>query len=550
MHRTSTIQVAGRDPMREYQKQKEKLQLIKHECIIEWTNRSNVVSKAKLSRLSDELDNIHRYLQALEDEKQTILGNLGQENAWTKPETQRQTLQLLDINSKIRDGEAAVERVGEKALAAIHEIEELESNEIELKRELQEARHNWESRWPEQEECCMILKLELSRAQAELNATYQQIQANFAEMGTSKANNTLIEVDTCPNFQDQMDTRKAQKINKQLSTKVIGDLIAFEDEQLKEGGLRLIVAEDEYAIDMTDLLTGGQGEEITKGGVIFDRDHLDSLVDLGSEFSEEKQGKNEKPEMARTSDDLAVLVTNFPIRSSNSGNINFPVEAPVFRDSADIVQALSKGYSQLINKRFESSNHDLGNMETEIQRFSNQLKLMQPLYDIGLAIRKRQVEVGSGKPGTEKDCLVIAKGNSAAHHAQVLADATWMMASPFNQRFKELYNGVPAEKVWEHREFTVLLDILNWRLDMSLFAPTGGIDKKTFDKLFNIVFPRIYPSFKTSEKDFELDKNLRDALAGMKAEHNKAYERDVQTRKMNRCFLKVQRRVNRQTQTS
>ena len=36
---------------------------------------------------------------------------------------------------------------------------------------------------------------------------------------------------------------------------------------------------------------------------------------------------------------------------------------------------------------------------------------MQPLYDIGLAIRQHRLEVDTNKPNAEKDLLAIGKGN-------------------------------------------------------------------------------------------------------------------------------------------
>jgi hypothetical protein len=89
-----------RDPMREYQKQQEKLALIEFECIVDWARKSVLARKANVSRLNGELSGLHQYLQPLEDEKKEILDHLSQENAWTDPGNQRQTLKLLEINSK------------------------------------------------------------------------------------------------------------------------------------------------------------------------------------------------------------------------------------------------------------------------------------------------------------------------------------------------------------------------------------------------------------------------------------------------------------------
>jgi len=86
--------------MREYQKQKEKLALTELECIIEWTKKTILARQAKARQLNDELGDIHLYLQALEEDKKIIMDGISEQNAWMKPENQRQTLKLLEINSK------------------------------------------------------------------------------------------------------------------------------------------------------------------------------------------------------------------------------------------------------------------------------------------------------------------------------------------------------------------------------------------------------------------------------------------------------------------
>jgi hypothetical protein len=82
-HQTITMHSPTRDPVRGYQKQKEKLALIGLECIIEWTKKTILTRKAEASRLNDELGDIHQYLQALEDEEGMILEDLSQQSAWT-----------------------------------------------------------------------------------------------------------------------------------------------------------------------------------------------------------------------------------------------------------------------------------------------------------------------------------------------------------------------------------------------------------------------------------------------------------------------------------
>src|SRR5450432_541367 len=61
MHQTNKMSFSHRNPMKDYQKQKEKLDLIKQECTIEWVGNMILEKKAKVSRLTDEIFNIQQY---------------------------------------------------------------------------------------------------------------------------------------------------------------------------------------------------------------------------------------------------------------------------------------------------------------------------------------------------------------------------------------------------------------------------------------------------------------------------------------------------------
>jgi hypothetical protein len=70
--------------------------------------------------------------------------------------------------------------ISDHLLVRSEEVKELEDIDAELNAELEAETRKWHSRWPEPEECCMILKMELSRGQAELEANYQQFKKQFA----------------------------------------------------------------------------------------------------------------------------------------------------------------------------------------------------------------------------------------------------------------------------------------------------------------------------------------------------------------------------------
>jgi hypothetical protein len=420
----------------------------------------------------------------------------------------------------------------------------MEDYEMKLKTELEEETHKWHSRWPEPEECCMILKLELSRAQAELNAAYQRVEKQFADMELVKPDNTLVDI-PCPPRPVHGRGLKIERRSREVGQEIIGDLIAFEDVIPKENGTGNEVPEQTYSADLEDLLTDCQKDSM-EGNVAVETRNSDILVDLSAGSTAETSESNTIPKVASTSDDLSVLVTDFPISiMREEGNYCVP-ETPAIREIEDTVSLLSQYFNQVIKQRFESSDQALQDKETELADLNKVLILMQPLHDIGLAIRKRQVEIDSSKPREQKDQNIIAKGNSAAHHAQVLADATWTMDTTGEAQFQEMYGGISAKIVWERRDFTTFLDILNWNLNMRLFKPTGGLNRTTFGKLFKVVYSRIYPSFEITDKDFEEDRNLKNWLADMRAEHDVANERDRQTRATNRLFLRNQRGMAQQ----
>lgn len=450
------------------------------------------------------------------------------------PPTLRVIISELPLR-RIGDARASIDLVGEKHLAEADELNELEHYAGALETELEEETRKWHSRWPDPEECCMILKLELTRAQAELDATYEQIQKRFAGMEAPKDDSTLIDI---PFLSLRWDVPKIKAKITNSAAKITGDLISFEHYFPKETQISKSIIEHENTIQTVDFLTDYLGKDTTTSSIAMATVKLDILVDLSPDTPAANPDTNEIVKRTSIFDDLTVLVTDFPLPRENGREVEEQTERRPFRDAADIVQILSKGYSQLIKKRFESSNMELKDMAAEAVEVRNAVRQMQPLYDIGLAIRKRQVEIDSGKAKEDKDEMIIAKGNSAAHHGQVLADATWMGLSPAEQRFKEMYNGVSAETVLKKRDNTTFLEILNWNFNMRRFRPTGGVNRKVFDKFFNAVFSRLFPSLRLADSDFERDGNLRIALAGMRSEHSAAYEREVQTRKMNRLILK------------
>ncbi len=309
----------------------------------------------------------------------------------------------------------------EKHLVPSDEIKELESYENELKKKLEEETTKWHSRWPEQEECCMILKLELNRAQAELNWVYQEVEKRFESLEHSTSGSALVDI-PCATRPIHESRLKSIERGRSAAKKIVGDLIAF-DSDLSEGtGASRMATEDSYVLDDVDLLTEHQELNQTISNLAIASGKSDILVDLSAESLAEMPETNPFPKAGRMSHDLSVLITEFSVPQEIEGRSCFMLETPKIWDIGDIVGLLSKYFLELMNRKSGSSNRIFNHEKSELEELNNLILLMQPLYDIGLAIRKRQIEIDSGKPRAAKDQAIISKGNSAAHHAQVLAE--------------------------------------------------------------------------------------------------------------------------------
>jgi hypothetical protein len=97
----------------------------------------------------------------------------------------------------------------------------------------------------------------------------------------------------------------------------------------------------------------------------------DILVDLNTEIPKDNPESKVTPKTLGISDDLAVLVTDFPIPTENGGNSEDSTEVLIFRGVDDIVQIITEGYVQLIKKRNESVNKELKDMKTEVVEVRN-----------------------------------------------------------------------------------------------------------------------------------------------------------------------------------
>ena len=109
----------------------------------------------------------------------------------------------------------------------------------------------------------------------------------------------------------------------------------------------------------------------------------DLLVDFSTEDPAKESQYNIFPYVATKCHDLSVLITDFPIpQEAERGDDAFEQEKAEIRDISDIVNVVV----ELMKKRFGSSSKDTKDEKSELAELNKLVHMMQPLYNIGLAI--------------------------------------------------------------------------------------------------------------------------------------------------------------------
>jgi hypothetical protein len=106
--------------------------------------------------------------------------------------------------------------------------------------------------------------------------------------------------------------------------------------------------------------------------------------------------------------------------------------------------------------------------------------------------------------------------------------------------FQTLYD-IPVHHVWEHRNFTMFIDVVNWGSDMAIFQRYYSCE--SFWPFYNKIMGTIYPGFKISSNvEFMKDAGLVDAYHMVESERKAGLEafRNAQRSRSKSVIFKVE----------
>lgn len=92
----------------------------------------------------------------------------------------------------------------------------------------------------------------------------------------------------------------------------------------------------------------------------------------------------------------------------------------------------------------------------------------------------------------------------------------------YTTTFQTLYD-IPVHVVWEHRGFTMFIDVVNWGSDMAIFQRFYGCEN--FWPFYNKIMGTIYPDFTISTNvEFMKDAGLVEAYHMVETERKAGLE--------------------------
>lgn len=197
-------------------------------------------------------------------------------------------------------------------------------------------------------------------------------------------------------------------------------------------------------------------------------------------------------------------------------------------------------------------------LQTKINEVENEKEIMTPLFNVGCTIRFRHKNKQRPKQfRTSKALLMVQAGDEAAHNGNALADAVLynahLPASNPDQKWEATFQGFydwSTHLVWQHRNFTYLMNMISWRWDMKNWA--GKFDHRgsddspfesrskeqtryiLFENSYSFMMSCVLPYFEiTSDEDIKNDKQLNDAYETMNDLRKQGYEADLDKRNPN-----------------
>lgn len=92
----------------------------------------------------------------------------------------------------------------------------------------------------------------------------------------------------------------------------------------------------------------------------------------------------------------------------------------------------------------------------------------------------------------------------------------------YSATFQNLYD-IPVHHIWEHRNFTMFIDVVNWGSDMAIYQRCYNCEN--FWPFYNKIMGALYPTFAISSNvEFGKDAALMDAYHIVEVERKAGLE--------------------------
>jgi hypothetical protein len=476
-----------RDLAREYERQRQKLDLLAQELQIQRDENAIDLNKREEKQLQDDIRAITCKLQRLDTQRPPNRKSIWRWTSYFNPRIAKKKLKGLDSESQLNKQLADLSNSQQKLSIISKDIQELENANFGAKSKLETAKTAYRSRWSEEEECCKT---------------------------QSKTLSSIL---------DQLANSNAEASAAKEELKKLKDLLEKCQEEKEKYAKDLGIAEMELQT------ANQQNEEHSKDfkaiGTKLRHAYL-NIQNMPSEDGLRKQRVSESQQPTGNTGPQTVAPSTPSMPSTPSLTSKFREEITYVME---LISNLAQGVESrrdTVFKALKETERRLEDSNRAVREYKEKVEQMLPIYEVGLDTRHRKYEldmkdIKDSRPNWD----LVHRGNEAAHNGRALADATMFQdfctgARPhrYPGEFEDQYNKVPAKIVWKHKDFTMFHNMLSWHMDMRQFGP--GYKKQRFQKEFDFLFSKIYPSFEVaSNQAIEKDPQLSAAYNNLWLDH-------------------------------
>jgi hypothetical protein len=413
-------------------------------------------------------------------------------------------LKGLDSELQLKRQLVDLPKAQQKLSIISKDIRELENSIFAAKSKLETAKSAYRPRWSEEEECCKTKSKTLSSI--------------LEQLANSKAEASAV--------------KKELKTTKDLLEKCKGE----KEKYAKNLGI----------VEMELQTANRQNEEHSEDVKTIRTKLRHAYVSIQNMLSEDGIRKERVSESQQPTRNTAPLFVAPPTPSMPSTPSLTSKFGEGITNVMDLISSLTQGVesrTDTVSKTLKERERRLEDSSRAVQEYKENIEQMLPLYEVGLDTRQRKYELDMKDiKDSRPNWHLVNKGNEAAYNGRALADATMFQdfctgARPhrYPGEFEDQYHKVPAKEVWEHNHFKMFHNMLSWHMDMRQFGP--GYKRQRFEKEFDFLFSKIYPSFEVaSNQAIETDPKLLAAYSNLWLDHGNANRQFKANRRARRYF--------------